>query len=295
MTAERKQAIVVIPIILAIVGAMVYAFMVGQGEGLNAATGAAKPFTTDKPRDITMPIARSEKAKTPDFDSEDLANRDASPKDTKMLLMDSRLRERLASNEGERLAMEAFAQSDPAKGVTMLEDQLSSMTVAAEAAAVYSALGKHYLQTDPPQVDQALASLRAASRVAETSEVAHHALLSEITLLQDQRGWEVAGPRLLEAHPEGSASTIPGLQLSVLAGKYHEVTGDIPGAERVYKDTAERARELREHLGPDADQIYRQVCLNLSRLYRESGREGDAEKVLRAMRLRLDDGSPPAL
>jgi len=288
MTAERKQAIVVVVLVLAIIGAMVYAFVAGQGGGLNAATGAAKPFTTDKPRDVTMPIARSEDANTPDFDAEDLADRHASAKESRMLLMDSRLRDRLASNEGERLAMEAFAQLDPARGVSLLANQLPSMTVAAEAGAVYSALGKLYLQTDPPQVERAVASLREAARLADSAEAAHRALLSEITLLQEQRGWEAAGPRLLEAFPEGSATTIPGLQLSVLMGKYYEETGDVDQAERAYKDTAEQARKSRELLGPDADAVYRQVCLNLSRLYRDNGRDGDAENVLRAMRLRLD-------
>ena len=288
MTAERKQAIVVVVLVLVIIGAMVYAFVAGQGGGLNAATGAAKPFTTDKPRDVTMPIARSEDANTPDFDADDLADRDASSKESRMLLMDSRLRERLASNAGERLAMEAFAQLDPAKGVGLLVDQLPSMAVAAEATAMYSALGKLYLQTDPPQVELAVASLREAARLADSAEAAHRALLAEIAVLHEQSGWKEAGPRLLEAFPEGSATTIPGLQLSVLLGKYYDETGDLDQAERVYKDTAEQARELREHLGPDADAVYRQVCLNLSRLYRDNGRDNDAENVLRAMRLRLD-------
>ncbi len=293
MTAERKQVIFVVVITALTLGFMIFAFVTGQGGGLNAATSSAKPFTTDKPRDVTMPIARSEDADTPDFDPQDLADRDAPPKETRMLLMDSRLRERLASNAGERLAMEAFAQFNPADGVALLVNRLPGMASAAEATAMYSALGKLYLQTDPPQVDRALASLREAQRLADTAETAHRALLAEITLLKDQGGWEEAGPRLMEAFPEGSATTIPGLQLSVLRGRYYEETGDLGRAENAYKQTAEQARQLRDHLGPDADAVYRQVCMNLSRLYREMDRDDDAEKVLRAMRLRLDDDAPP--
>lgn len=292
MTAERKQTIVVVVIIAFTIGAMAFAFLAGQDTGFSASTGAAKPFTTDKPRDVTMPIARSEDADTPDFEPEDLANRVTSGKETKMLLKDSRLRERLASSEGERLAMEAFSQLDPAKGVGLLVERLPGITAAAEAATMYSALGKLYLQTDPPQTDRAVASLREAVRLADTAEAAHAALLAEVTVLQEN-GWEVAGPRLLEAFPEGSAVSIPGLQLSILKARYYKDTGDVQAAEAVYKKTAEQAIEDRERLGPDAEAIYRQVCLNLSRLYRDTSRDADAERVLRAMRLRLDDDAQP--
>lgn len=294
MTPERKQTIVVFVIVTATVGAMVFAFMAGQDSGFNQATGSAKPFTTDKPRDVTMPIARSEDANTPDFEPEDLAHRDSPPKETKMLLMDSRLRERLASNEGERLAMEAFAQLDPVKGVGFLVERLPGISSAAEATAMYSALGKLYLQTDPPRADLAVASLREAARLAETAEAAHAAVLAEINVLQEQ-GWNVAGPRLLEAFPEGSAVTLSGLQLSILKGKYHAETGDTQTAESVYKRAAEQAIENRERLGPDADAVYRQICLDLSRLYRDTDRDADAERVLRAMRLRLDEEAPTTL
>jgi hypothetical protein len=292
MTAERKQTIVVVVIVAFTIGAMALAFMSGKDTGFSASTGAAKPFTTDKPRDVTMPIARSEDANTPDFDAEDLADHNATAKDTKMLLKDSRLRERLASSEGERLAMEAFSQLDPAKGVGLLVERLPGISAAAEAATIYSALGKLYLQTDPPQTDRAVASLREAVRLADTAEAAHAALLVEITVLQED-GWEVAGPRLLEAFPEGSVVSIPGLQLSILKARYYEDTGDVQAAEAVYKKTSEQAIEDRERLGPEAEAIYRQVCLDLSRLYRNTDRDADAERVLRSMRMRLDDDTQP--
>lgn len=294
MTAERKQTLLVLVIATGTVAAMVFAFMAGKGSGIGQATGSAKPFTTEKPRDVTMPIARSEDANTPDFDAEDLANRDAPPKETRMLLMDSRLRERLASNEGERIAMEAFAQLDPGKGVNLIVDRLPGVSQAAEATAMYAALGKLYLQTEPPRADLAVASLREAARLADTAEAAHAALLAEINVLQEQ-GWHVAGPRLLQAYPEGSAISVSGLQLSILQGKYYEETGDKESAETTYKRTAEQAIENRDQLGPEADDVYRQVCLHLTRLYRGRGQDAEAEAVLRAMRLRLDEDAPPAL
>lgn len=288
MTPERKQALAVAAIMILIFGAIVLAFLAGRGQdSLKAAAGAAKPLSTDKPRDITMPIARSENANSPDFTPEELADRSGPSKETTMLLRDKRLRDAVVEAVKNRLAQEALSQSDPAQGVSMLTVQLDMLDTASEAAEVYSVLGTLYLRLDPPDLAQAAESLREAQRYTEDPQAAQEALLAEIRILQSESGWEEAGPRLRDSYQELPEATVTGLQLAILFGKYQEESGDVSAAEQTYARTSERILSARDTLGKEADPIYRQVCLNLARLYRNSGKDDAAESVLRSMRTRL--------
>ncbi|MCC6698364.1 MAG: hypothetical protein IT365_22255 [Candidatus Hydrogenedentes bacterium] len=295
MTPERKQALALVTIVVVTFGAIVLAFLAGRGQDtLMAAAGAAKPLSTDKPRDITMPIARSENATSPDFTPEELADRSRPSKETTMLLHDKRLRDAVEEAVKNRLAQEALSQSDPAQGVSMVTMHLDTLETASAAAEVYSALGTLYLRLDPPALVQAAESLREAQRYAEDPQAAQEALLAEIRILQSESGWEKAGPRLREAYRELPEATITGLQLAVLFGKCQEESGDVSGAEQTYTRTLERIVSAKDTLGKEADPIYRQVCLNLVRLYRDAGKDDAAESVLRTMRAQLES-MPPAL
>ncbi|MCC6486663.1 MAG: hypothetical protein IT364_04120 [Candidatus Hydrogenedentes bacterium] len=293
MTPERKQALAVMTIVIVTFGAIVLAFLAGRGQDtLTAAAGAAKPLSTDKPRDITMPIARSENSTAPDFTAEELAEASGPAKETTILLRDKRLRDAVLESVKNRLAQEALTQSDPAQGVSMLVVQLDTLETASEAAEVYSALGTLYLQLDPPALEQAADSLREVQHFTEDPHAAQEALLEEVRILQSKNGWEQAGPRLREAYLELPEATVTGMQLAILFGKCQEESGDVSGAEQTYTRTMERILSAKDTLGKEADPIYRQACLNLVRLYRGSGKEDAAESVLRAMRAQLGSESP---
>ena len=241
-----------------------------------------------------MPIARNERATSPDFTPEERRESSAPPKQTTMLLRDQRLREAVEGKAEDLLTQEALSQSDPAQGVSMLTVQLNTLDTATAASAVYSVLGSLYLRVEPPDPLKAVESLREAQRLAEDPQVAQEALLAEVRILQKQSGWEEAGPRLRESYKETPEVSIQGLQLAVLLGKFLEESGDVSGAEETYTRAAERVYTARDTLGEEADAIYRQVCLNLARLYRTSGKNDEAESLLRTMRTRLEQNAAPA-
>ena len=81
--------------------------------------------------------------------------------------------------------------------------------------------------------------------------------------------------------PPPSAAT---LELSMLLGDLHERCGAHDKAEAAYKHTVDQAIALDVDLNPEPMDYLRMAALRLARLYRSSGRQEDAESVVRQFR-----------
>jgi tetratricopeptide (TPR) repeat protein len=178
---------------------------------------------------------------------------------------------------------EALDAPTPEEGIEALEEHLKTLDAVAEASAVYTALGQLHARKSPPDDEAALQALATAAELAQTDEQAHDAALVQARLLTEQdpaAALDVAR-NALATHPEPTAS---GIQLAIKEGILLEDSGDPKAAENAYKQAIESVEAATGQVDSETTAAYRQACIRLSRLYRKTRRDDEANALARKMK-----------
>ncbi|MCP4640722.1 MAG: hypothetical protein GY851_09830 [bacterium] len=296
MNIDRQNRILIgVAVGVILLFAMIY--LLGGGAGsVTKPEAAAKPLVAKagKARDKTLIIERAtDEMDTSAFTGGDGASRPKGESDPAQDGVDADAPVEEPLSPEEEAIQEALNAIDPRTGIKRIKEHLASLSNAAQAAQTYTALATLQLQTDPPSLDEALASAALARESASTASDAHGAGLVEARIRVEQGDASGAAEgidALLDARPE---VTVPGLELRVLQGHLAARARDRAGARSHYEQAAADAIGSAPSLGEPALDIYRQACLHLSRSHAMQGRTSEAKGVIREMNRRLTTARAP--
>ena len=197
------------------------------------------------------------------------------------------LPEEAPPSPADQAVQEALNALSPEHGIEKIEAYLASLENLDEAARLYCALGTLYAQTDPPDTSRAEQTLAVANDLAQSPQDKHRATYLLTNMLVQRGEKDRALDEVRAALDRDGTATLPGAQLSVLAGSLHESEGAVQEAEAAYKKAMESSLAASERVGPRALDVYRQACLSLARLYRNTDRDSEAEAVTRDLKRAL--------
>ncbi len=190
-------------------------------------------------------------------------------------------------SEDEQAAQEALNALTPEEGIEKVLASLATLETTAETAELYSALGRLYAQTDPPDIANAQAAFATASNLVRSSEAKHRIACLEAKMLVTQDQPRAALTRIRDTLEFDKTITVARLQLMIMLGKLKHDAGDVEAAEAAYRAIVGQSLDIFEDLGPDSVDVYRQACLNLARLYRKTGHDKKADSLVKTMKQRL--------
>ncbi len=190
-------------------------------------------------------------------------------------------------SENERIAKEALNTLIPEEGIKSLLERLATLEAMDEAADLYSALGLLHAQTDPPDIAKARAAFSAATDLAQTDIERHHLAYMEVSMLVNHAKTSDALKLIRGTLEFDETISTPRLQLLTMWGNLMQEAGELEVAETTFRSIAGQSPATLEALGPEAIDVYRQACLRLTRLYRKTGRDIEADELTRTMKQRL--------
>ena len=187
------------------------------------------------------------------------------------------------SEETQAAIREALNGPSPQTGIDRLREHLEQVKSEAEGSQVHSALGALHLQTDPPNVNAAFTAFESATDTAPTGAQRERAALREVHTLVKNGQTERAMNRLETILKKDEPVSTAGLQLRVMLAGIHETNGDTRLAENTYADVLKRVEAEGETFGQDVWSVYRQACLKLTRIYKDSNRTIRATQLTNQM------------
>lgn len=197
--------------------------------------------------------------------------------------------EELRTEEDEILEAALNALS-PREGIRQIKDRLASAPPETGHAKLHAAMALLHMWLEPPEPAAAMDLIATSEQEAQTPEEKHYADFMEAKVMQ-ARGDEAAAMDTLRLSLESNkAVTVPALEMGVMLGNLAWEAGDLERAEQAYDKVINDALAAAPRLGRRALGVYRQACLRQTRLYRATGRELEAERLVRAMRARLPAG-----
>lgn len=290
MDQRRLQIIVVVASIvftvLVLVGA--YLFSMGNGGPIRKST-AAKPLTAERSRENARMITSSERSvdRTIADTTPAVPAREPSGSAGKGPQGDPQAVTQGANSdeptEAERLIVAATAEGAPEDAIAMIEADLDTLAALGQAAEVYTVLGDLYLRCNPDDVEAALQRYAWAAEAATDVAARHRAALAEVEARIAHGDWDGALTRIDAVLAPDDPATPAALQLRLLRGARAVTEGDVKQAETIYGDVIRLSVEGGV-IRPEAAKAYRQAGTRLIRLYRQQGRDKDAEAVEREMR-----------
>jgi hypothetical protein len=284
MDQRRLQIMIVVGSILFMVIAMASAYLMSISDnGLINRSTASKPLTAESSRENAQMITSSERTVdrpvTPagtsgQADSSMQEPADGTPESP----------EDVELTEAEMLIEEATAAADPNAAIAIIEADLDTLAALDQAAEVYTVLGDLYLRSNPENIEVALQQYLWAAETATDAADRHTAILAEVEVRIANDDWDGALARIdAELELSDGPPTVSALRLRLLKGAHAATKGDPKHAETVYGDVMRLSVEGGV-IRPEAAEVYRQAGTRLIRLYRQQGRDKDAEAVEREMR-----------
>jgi hypothetical protein len=182
----------------------------------------------------------------------------------------------------ESASEDAWNTAEPQAGIDALTAYVSeqNMTALADAATVYTTLGRLHLRMEPPNIALAESLFVDAKRSARTPEQYHAAALARAKLLLQTANASKALAVTTEALHSMGDTTVDGLRLRVFQATLQQQTGALQEAEAGFQQVMETALTAHARLGKPALMAYREAGLHLARLYHDADRT-DEEATLR--------------
>lgn len=186
------------------------------------------------------------------------------------------------------VARAALSNLSPEVGLRQLEAALALPHNQEQAALLHEARAELYAQCDPPDFVQAQAAFEQAlektSDALLEEEIRYKAVQMLIQAGKNEEALNVASAQLKLQPPARGA----GFKLQLLQGQLQEKAGQTALADKNYRGVLDAMGSMPEGLAPDESQsLARLAALRLTHLYRNLGREQEAEEVAAALKKQL--------
>jgi len=197
-----------------------------------------------------------------------------------------------SGSPAERLIEEALDSLSPEADLDRLRAALAENPPPDEAALLHAAMGLLFARLDPPDYGQAEEAFIQAAACATTPECRQRVLVQEVRVLLQSGASDRAREKITPLLEEGTVITVSTLRLGLMLGQLDESAGALAAAAGVYERLLDRA--LAVHLGadPESEDLLRVMALHLARLYRELGRNAEAEALAERVAPILGKGEP---
>ncbi len=299
---DKKQAILVISILLILVGVMTTAALMGQQKVRSGLGGTAKRFTAKAGttrenarflRGKRAPTARSSRNAPsgkqkrpgewgePDYDitsvtTGDPAELEATPEATAV-----------------RSVME---QLESGSNLESVLNALRETPGDLDECAALTRLGEVYGQFEPPKTEQAQKAFDRALAVAGNSE--ERALILAAAAEQYLDAGDIDAARLrIDMGLAGLEGVTPAqLRLNVLLARSHEEQGEVARAKELYAASVNDALLLAsgDTASPEVTDMLRLAGTRLAWIYHREGRNGEAEALAKRVRPVLEAAADQA-
>lgn len=282
---DRRQILVVAAIILLLIVALVIAAQVGQPNPIMTPQGTFRARSGTMRDKAQMLLSK----KTPGGASTDLpATGNGDEVSTVATLSETPSKAPLRPlSPAERVAKDALNSLTPQQGINEILTYLEGLQDLARAGELYAALGTLLTRTDPPDMTQAQEAFTRAGALAETPGERYGYAVRQVRVLLNADAPDAALKRAEEVLAADETVTPERLELLILDGKLRQDSGDAQAAEAAYRRVTDMSADALKVLGAPGVDVYRQACLRLARLYRDTQRAEDAEAIAVAMRERI--------
>jgi hypothetical protein len=289
---EKKQVWILAAVLAGLFAAMFLTAFFSQGGGRSisgldpAKRFTARPGTTrEKARILTSkrPPApdSSESATASQSEEESSETADRAPLPVASLSGEESRPEETATD---RTIRESGRSASPQESLARLNEALNQELPPQERAALYAAAGPLYAQLDPPDFDRAQQAFDEATALAPTLEARLAVFRQELDMLLRRGAGDVARKRIESMLPESAEGSPPRVELGLMLGQAEESRGDIQQAEAAYRRAWDEALSSATPRQPQAQETLRLIALRLVRIYRASGRDSEAETLVRQIR-----------